>query len=161
MGENEIKNAVDAATDEQKSKYGLDPKFLDFTFMTSRSGSIQVNMNNMKENRPTDEDKSRFLLTICDICREAGIELSVSHGGKKTLTLEGGKTETFYSCWPSLWLNVNNATAQAAKAQADELKAEVDKKLATMEGKMDSQFAAIMAALQTNQSASAGTDIPG
>ena len=147
-----IQQAIENATDEQKSRYGLDPKFLQFAFNTSRSGSLQVNMDGMKETRPTDEDKSRFLLTICDIAREAGIELSVSHGGKKTVETKNGN-ETFYSCWPSLWYNTQNAQAAEAKQEAAALKAEVTDLKAQM-----AQMIALMQA-QAN-SAEQGTPVP-
>jgi hypothetical protein len=147
MNESDITAAIKAASPEALSRYNLDPKFLDFNTMKSRNGSIQVNMGNMKETRPSDEDKSRFLLTVLDICKEAGIPLQVSHGGKKTVTLEGGKVETFWSCWPSLWLNEGAGASEAAKAEAAALKNEV--------GELRGQLAQMLALMQSQQAATA------
>lgn len=161
-----IEQAVANATDEQKAKYGLNPEFLDLNVVERKTG-IQVNINDMKGKGITDEDKSRFLLTVLDICKDAGIELSVSHGSRREMIdPRTNIKQPVFVTWPSLWYNAENATAQAAKQEATELRNELAqvrnemKAQATATTNMFSELKALMMQ-KAQEPANTGTSLPG
>lgn len=152
--EDQIKAALEGATESQLNKYGLDQKFITggLSFMKSSRGNTQINLSNMRESRPTDEDKSRFLLTVLDVCKDAGITLSVSHSSRRTYQVktDDGRIESkvVYEAWPSLWYSAVSAEASVNKAETAELKTEVTELRVQL-----AEMMAIMSSTLTNAAA--------
>ena len=163
-----LQAALKEATPEQLSKFSAPQRLLDagVAFNTTSRGNTQINLNDMKSTKPSDEDKMRYLLTVTDIFRDAGISVSPSSSSQRTHRIQnddGNIVPTkIYEAWPCIWYNVSQAAdGQIAdlKAQLAEQKIEASK-VALAHSKQFDELKALMMGARSEPVQEQGTPVP-